>query len=401
MTESVLFVDDEANVLSAISRQLRKTFDVHTALGGEAGLEVIEKDGPFAVVISDMRMPGMDGIEFLKKVREACPETVRIMLTGNADQQTAINAINEGAIFSFHNKPCPPDQLANAVEMGISQYKLITAERTLLERTLAGSIKVLTDVLSILDPEAFSKSAKPQEYARTIAGEMGASRSWELNIAVMLSRIGQIALPAETVTKLRSGRDLTKAEQEMVARIPETGRNLIGNIPRLERVSEAIYYQNKEFDGGGFPEDGPSGEEIPLAGRILKVVNDLTEAEAREGTVQAAFAMLEAHPLRYDPKILDIVRAKLLPQEDGDAGETALKPIEVPTYLIRAGDRLASDIRTTDGTLLLAAGMEISQIDLERLRLKREIVDTNPTVHVIRSGASPEDEDETEHTDAA
>lgn len=389
MSEKVLFVDDEANVILAITRQLRKKFEVHTGLGGDAGLQVLEEEGPFAVVISDMRMPGMDGIRFLEKVMTRSPDTVRLMLTGNDDQATAVRAINSGCIFSFHTKPCHTLELEQAVKAGIKQHHLITAERALLESTLAGSVKVLLDVLSILDPDAFGKRSMIQERAHKLTKALGLDRSWELNIAVMLSPIGQIALPSEIVTKLQEGKGLSDSEREIVARVPEVGRNLIANIPRLKKVSEIIYYQNKGFDGSGFPDGEVSGNAILQEARILKVLNDLTDAETKEGSIEAAFGVLETYSSLYDPKILDTARSKFLLDASNAPQEPIKETIEIQTYLLREGDRLASDIKTTDGTLLLAAGVEVSQADIERLHNKLEIVSAQPTVRVTRPDEAP------------
>ena len=120
--------------LQAFQRQLRKDFDLVAACGGQEGLDALGSHGPFAVIVSDMRMPGMDGIEFLAQARKRAPDSVRIMLTGCADQRTAINAVNTGRIFRFLAKPCPPEALANALREGIAQYRLITAEKDLLHR---------------------------------------------------------------------------------------------------------------------------------------------------------------------------------------------------------------------------------------------------------------------------
>ena len=108
MTDTILCVDDDANLLEGLKRQLRKQFTLETALSGEAGLVVVKEDGPFAVVVSDMRMPGMNGARFLAQVRAMAPDTVRILLTGQTDIQDAIVAVNEGHIFRFLTKPCPP-----------------------------------------------------------------------------------------------------------------------------------------------------------------------------------------------------------------------------------------------------------------------------------------------------
>ncbi|MFH1417727.1 MAG: response regulator, partial [Planctomycetota bacterium] len=136
MSKKILCVDDDPNILNAYRRGLRRLFEIETAEGGAEGLEAIASQGPFAVVVSDMRMPGMDGIQFLTAVKKRAPESVRIMLTGNADQQTAMDAVNEGSIFRFLTKPCPPEHLAKALTAGIEQYRLITAEKELLGKTL-------------------------------------------------------------------------------------------------------------------------------------------------------------------------------------------------------------------------------------------------------------------------
>jgi response regulator RpfG family c-di-GMP phosphodiesterase len=205
MTNKVLFVDDDANILASFRRRLGRRFDIATVLGGAEGLEALDKEGPFAVVISDQRMPGMDGIEFLREVKKRAADTIRMMLTGNTDQTTAINAVNEGSIFRFFTKPCPPEDMASAIEAGLKQYNLVKAERELLEQTLAGSVKVLTDVLSLVNPEAFQKTRHLRNWARRCAILMGLSNIWELDIAAMLSPIGLITMPPEVYAKVRRG----------------------------------------------------------------------------------------------------------------------------------------------------------------------------------------------------
>src|SRR5210317_392617 len=130
MNDKILLVDDEPKVLAAIKRQLRKEFRFETALSGEEALKIIDEKGPFAVVVSDYKMPGMNGIDFLCKVKTVDPDTVRMMLTGSADMSTAIQAVNEGSIFQFHPKPCPADTLGKAIQSGIEAYRKTTAHQT-------------------------------------------------------------------------------------------------------------------------------------------------------------------------------------------------------------------------------------------------------------------------------
>ena len=116
MDEKILFVDDEENILHAYKLALRKKYKVTTATSGQEALEVIERRGPFAVIVSDMKMPGMDGIELLKRTSEIAPDSVRVMLTGYAELQTAVEAVNSGNIFRFLTKPCPAEDIAGTLD---------------------------------------------------------------------------------------------------------------------------------------------------------------------------------------------------------------------------------------------------------------------------------------------
>jgi DNA-binding NtrC family response regulator len=136
MTKKILCVDDDPNLLHALARQHGRRFDIHTALGCENGILALKDDGPFAVVISDLRMPGIDGIRFLSLVRRVSPDTVRIILTGQDDLQSELEAVNEGKVFQFLTKPCPPERLAQSFESALEQYRLIAAERELQERRI-------------------------------------------------------------------------------------------------------------------------------------------------------------------------------------------------------------------------------------------------------------------------
>src|SRR5207248_10115053 len=179
MSEKILLVDDDENLLAGLRRQLRQRFDLQTAQGGYAGLEALAENGPFSVVVSDMRMPVMNGVRFLARVKERYPDTVRMMLTGNADMDVAIQAVNEGNIFHFLTKPCTPDTLSLALQNGIRQHNLIIAERELLEKTLNGSIRLLTEILSTADPEIFGRAQQMRDQVRKLAELMNLTNAWE------------------------------------------------------------------------------------------------------------------------------------------------------------------------------------------------------------------------------
>ncbi|MDC0358228.1 response regulator [Oligoflexia bacterium] len=371
MSEKVLFVDDEPNILTAFTRQLRKhsTFSISTATGGKRGLALIEEQGPFAVVVSDMRMPGMDGIEFLGEVRKVAPNTVRMMLTGNTDQETAVTAVNKGNIFRFLTKPCSTEDLANTVEDAIKHYRLITAEKDLLQNTLSGSIKVLTDILSITDPAAFGQNMSLRDPIRKLAKHMNCKRVWEMEFAAMLADIGCISVPAMLVTRLKKGQPLIPDEEKIVERIPEVSSKLLANIPRLENVSKIVLYQNKHFDGTGFPADKVAGEDIPLGARILKVVKDHVTEQSKGCDPEVALNKLSSKRGWYDPAILEGLAQFISGEEpETEAAVAAPQIIEIQPEDISIGQKLLTDLETTDGVLLIPAGVTITEPLIDRMR---------------------------------
>jgi serine phosphatase RsbU (regulator of sigma subunit) len=165
MKDKVLLVDDDAMVLAGLKRQLRNQFRIETALSGKEALKRIEEKGPFAVIVSDYFMPGMNGIEFLCRVKETDPDTVRMMLTGSADMSTAIQAVNEGSIFQFHPKPCPADTLGKAIQSGTEAYRKTTTHQRQfkkVQRSLAQASMIQQNLVPKSNPhvEGFDIAGK-------------------------------------------------------------------------------------------------------------------------------------------------------------------------------------------------------------------------------------------------
>ena len=365
----ILFVDDDPNILSAYKRSLHKRYQIVTCLSGDEGLNRLSNDGPFAVVVADMQMPGMNGVEFLRKAEAQAPDTVRLMLTGNADQKTAADAVNQGHVFSFLTKPCPPESLEVALNNAIKQYRLIIAEKELLEQTLNGAIKVLTDVLSMNDPHAFGRAERLRDEMRVIGKWFKAPRPWELELGAMLSQIGYVALPPTLLMKSRAGLSLTGAERDMIARVPQTGAALLENIPRLGTVAEIVRYQNKNYDGTGFPGGGGvSGEEIPIGARILRVLNELLDAEAAKRSRADAFRKMRGTTGIFDPQVLEAIAScfDIYIDESGESEPFSLMTVRISELTI--GAVIGEDIQTRDGTLIVPATTRITQALLEKLR---------------------------------
>lgn len=355
MDEKILFVDDDPNILSAYQRQSRRQFTIETALGGELGLAAISTHGPYAVIVADMRMPIMDGVQFLSKVKNIAPDSVRMMLTGNADQQTAINAINEGNIFRFLTKPCPPDVLANTLTAGIDQYRLVTAEKELLEKTLRGSVKVLTDILTLVNPTAFGRASRVQRLVRKISADLKVDKAWQMEIAAMLSQLGCITTPEDILAKVYIGTNLSEKELQVFQTHPKIGCDLIANIPRLETVATVMAYQEKHFDGSGVPYDAKRGEEIPLGARILKLALDFDSLVTSGSNHAEAMAVIHERKGWYDPTIVESLKRVLTVEARYEL--KTVRIIELTLDMI-----LAEDIKTSAGVLLITKGHEITQL---------------------------------------
>lgn len=368
MSRKVLFVDDEKNVLSGLRRQLRSKFDVVVALGGAEGLKAIKEQGPFAVIVSDMRMPEMNGVEFLREAEKVAPDSVRMMLTGNADQETAVQAVNQGNVFRFFSKPCATEDLEAGLNAGIKQHELITAEQDLLQKTLSGSIKVLLDIVRLTDNGLVGNPERLRDLARAVAMEMGVPGVWRIEMAAMLSPIGMLTVPPDIVAKVTAAEDLTPDERILIEQIPETSRDLIGHIPRLEEVAAIAYYQRKGFDGSGFPADDTAGAKIPAGARILHVLNDLIALCGSRAPSDTEFKTMRSRRGRYDEAVLELVRQMIesgkLPWGADEGGDGK---VLVSVRAFREGDTLAEELKTSDGVVLLAAGEELSQAQVKKL----------------------------------
>jgi len=361
MADRILCVDDDSNILEGYKRQLRKEFELDTAVGPEQGLRMVTEQGPFAVVVSDLQMPGMNGVEFLAQVRTHEPDTVRMLLTGNAELQAAIEAINQGQIFRFLTKPCTPEALANALKAGLAQHRLITAERELLEQTLSGSIRVLCEVLALVNPEAFGRSSRITRYVESIAANLHVSELWSIKTAAMLSQIGCVILPESLLKKVYRGEVLTGEESQLFNQHPFVAYDLIAKIPRMKRVAEIIKFQDKYYDGYGVPGDTQQEKTIPMEASILKVALDFDALESAGKSKAEAFGEMKQRKGWYDPTVIDAMKAAF-------AKEIQYEIQMAVVADLREGMILAEGIQSSQHMLLASKGQQVTQSMVMKLQ---------------------------------
>ncbi|BCO08225.1 response regulator receiver modulated metal-dependent phosphohydrolase [Desulfolithobacter dissulfuricans] len=353
MTEKILLVDDEVNVLQSLTRQLRKRFATHTATSGDEALQILKKEGPFAVIVSDMRMPGMDGIQLLSRVKDLYPETIRIMLTGNADQETAIKAVNKGNIFRFLTKPCSSGTLILALTMALHQYRVESAERNLLDETLRGSVKVLTEILSQANPLAFSSGYRIKHYVVTMARELQLPGLWQFEIAALMSQIGCITLPAEILNKRYANIELTPDEQQMFANHPLVGSRLLGNIPRLENVAAMIAHQLRRFDEYDDGLEEKLAEEVCIGAQLLKTTLDYDLLLYRGMEPAEAMRQMKRDRGAYIQALLRLL-------EKTKSQERPTEVISLKARDIAPGMIVQEDVFARNGVLLIPKGQEVT-----------------------------------------
>lgn len=380
----VLFVDDEPNILEAVRRSIRGPYEIVTALGGEEGLRRVDQGPPFTVVVSDLRMPVVDGMLLLKHVRERAPETIRILLTGHADTDAAIAAVNDGQLFRFLTKPCPGSVMRSALAAAMEQHRLITAERVLLQQTLRGSIRALAEMISLVHPQVSAHTSRVRRLVVELGTRMQAEDLWRIEVATLLAHLGWVTLPPATVAKLHLGAELAAGEDVIVRRVPEIAAQLLANIPRMEEVQSILMYQNAGYDGQGSPVPSVIGERIPLGARLLKAATDFDMLESRGLSAAEALVAMQARAATYDPNVLKALQE----MQQGLTITGVVRQMAVAEVL--PGMVFAQDVVDTHGTLLVARGQEASENLLRHLHEYQDAALQSRRVLVMTPATHPE-----------
>jgi response regulator RpfG family c-di-GMP phosphodiesterase len=360
MNERVLFVDDEQNVLDAIQRTLRKHVEIQTAISGAEGLRVLQASGPFALVVSDMRMPSMSGPQFLAKVREQEPETVRMILSGQADLQATIEAVNEGHIYRFLSKPCPPDQLLAAVTDGLNQHRLITAEKVLLEQTLSGSVKMLIEILGMVSPAASSRASRLQRYAIALSNALLLPDQWQWGLAAFVSQIGCVALPKEILSKVEASQVLTDEEKRLYESHPEVAGKLLAAIPRLEDVAAIVTAQFGSVSFAGKPDDVRQWDIRSIGQLLLRTSLEFDRLIARGMRREIAAETLRMSTLLLPQSVIKALQSLPAANREFIVREVRLKDLAL-------GMILDEDLVSPKGIRLVPSGHEVTRTLIVRL----------------------------------
>ncbi len=358
MIERVLLVDDEDQLLKAYRRFLqpngpgddsdRRSVEIETMSDPAAALERVTHHGPYAVVVSDYKMPGLDGIRFLERVKAIHPATVRVMLTGGADVASAIDAVNCGALFRFLTKPCLPAVLVETVGAALRQHQLIVAERELLEETVSGVVRVLMDTLTLVNPTVSTRAYRMRRCVRHMIRKLGLRDAWELEVAAMLSQFGRVVLGTDAPAEAEGPDHAALAQQ------------LLGHIPRFEQLAAIIARQSAPLDPEDLRTPFDQRDRIKFGGQVLRAALEFEAATADGQPAADAIALLVRRPADVDPALIRCL-------SDVDADLRALTPRTMSSAVLRPGMILDEDLKAANGVLIMARGQEVSEAMLARM----------------------------------
>jgi response regulator RpfG family c-di-GMP phosphodiesterase len=353
----ILCVDDEARIVEATSLHLRRDYDVHTAGNAAEGLNKLRQIRGISVVVSDMRMPGIDGATFLSQVMHGYPYVSRILLTGDPGRDAAVRAVNKGGIFRYLTKPCRPDELRDAIAAGVIQYRLHHAERAVLQETLLGCIQAMFDVLALTNPVAFGRAHRVKRRATEFAAATDYSDFWQLEAAAMLSQIGYVSLPVELVEKQYYGERLTPEETTLLHGVPDVAIGLLEHIPRLEPVMQILAALNWKDEQVARLGDGTIG----LGTRMLGIALEYETLIAQGHSTDVAVQTLRIRRDRYGAELIDKFAAHV------GAGVAHDEIREISLRAAQCGMIVLQDVRTHNGTLIVPKGFEVTNAFLGRI----------------------------------
>lgn len=369
---AVLVVDDDALMLRAVQRSLYGLFDITTAISLKEAVAILDAGKPFAVIVSDLRMPGGDGVELLQFVRARYPDTVRVLLSGAVRLNDAISAVNDGQVFRLLTKPFELAALRRALYAAVEQNQLVLSERVLLEQTLQGSIKMLTDMLAIVQPMAFGRATRMRHHATELAARAGVRSRWDIEVAALLSQIGSVTLDADTLDRWYHSQELTPHERAQVERIPEVAETLIADIPRLETVRTMLRRQFEPFNSIA----------LPIGAAILSIVRDFDVLVTGGNTGDQALATMTARGSRYGTELMNHFR---------EMRATASAEIVEQMQLRHVGEAMtfSADVYSANGLLLIARGQRVTQALLSRLRMESFAAEASIPVDMIVHAVEP------------
>jgi len=326
-----------------------------------------------AAVISDLRMPGMDGVELLRRIQLEYPDTTRVLHTAQSDLSAAIAAINDGGVYRYLAKPVNTDELRATVREAVELHGRSTAERHLLDTTLKASIQALFGCLELASPTAFARAGRIRTLVSELCHDLQLDALWEIEVAAMASQLGAVTLPPSVLAKLDKGLPCTDDEQGMVDAMPGVAVQLLKNIPNLSDVIEIVR-------GLGLNPPPHPSPLVEAAVDVIRTAMDFETLESRGIAVENALAILECQHERALEILVALRKVKGLAAVQDTVKALKIRELEV-------GMRIAEDIVAANGLVLIGRGIVVTDVLLDRLsNFRRTVQLTEPVLAIIPAG---------------
>lgn len=349
----ILCVDDEPALVEGLRRQLDPLYDVCIAYSGFEGLARLQDGRTFSAIVSDVRMPGMDGVTFLKEAAALHPRTSRILLTGQADLPSAAAAINEGRLFRFLLKPCGKDTILSAIADGVRQFELLQAERELLEQTLRQSLGAMAEALSLVVPNAAQPFLKVRRLARQLCRQLSIDGMWEVEVACMFSHIATLTLRNEVLDDLVNNKERDPETLRPLSQGNVVAQRLTAQIPRLGNVRDLLR--------GAGRLDRSKSEQFDLAVWIVNICAEYGRCLVAGMDPDGALALVQAKAEEVPERLKEVLHTLIQPTET--------RPDRtVSFHELRPGMLLVEPVYMGDGVLLVPADSEVTNPLIEQLR---------------------------------
>jgi CheY-like chemotaxis protein len=370
----VLFVDNQAEVLEDLKASLSEICDPFGMTSAEEGLEIFENEGPFTVVVSDQKLPGLDGSEFLAKVIRRDPLVSTMLLTGHANYTDAMTAVNKGHVFRLLENPYCPKALRDAILAGERQRDLMVAEKVLLHETLVGAVNALTDTLATVKPMFLGRAQRVKRLAGEIARYLSFPHPWQVETAAVFSQMASITLPEEEAENVFLRKRLRPQIIALVDKFPEVIDHLLGHIHRLEEVREILDC----LMGNPLPYQKPGKEEVYQAFEILDAALEYDYLETEGHDSEVILATLRGGNKQFNLEVIGAMSELL------HKSKTRYLVNELPLDDLRVGMRLAEDLSLNTAMLVAPKGTDITKHFLQVLHNYNSCYDRSPFPKLIK-----------------
>ncbi len=315
-------------------------------------------------IFLDYRLGARNGLHILKTFRDSGILRAIIILSGEKDAKVAAELMKAGADDYLIKDDIKPNVLHRSMTHAYERYLRREAEKThreLLTKTLSGSVRMLVDLLSTLKPEAFGRGERAQKRVQQICQRLGMDTAWEADLASLLSQVAYVFVPHEIVEKVESGQLLTTEEAEQVYRYAKMTSDMIRRIPRLGGVAAIVAYQDKKYDGGGFPVGGLTRDQIPLGARVLKIAFDFDGLLQQGFNTEDALSEMNGRKGWYDLNVMDALT-------DLIGAEAGYEMRQVRVAELTPEMILDEHLQTSTGAILVPKGEQVTEVRRERLR---------------------------------